>query len=175
MTIDRRSRHEPAVPCDDQVGLIVRAADGALDAAGRARLEAHMATCERCRAALEAQRLAHVLLADWPETMAAPDFSARVLARLDWHRSWLDDWDFRRWTWRLSPLVAALALAAYLTVAQTSATAAGTSAAIDSDVPVSAALWSDEVSEADLLSLMLTASPDDPLAAAVETLGEAPQ
>jgi anti-sigma factor RsiW len=174
MTRDRTTRHEPAVPCDDQVGLIVRAADGALDEVGRIRLEAHMTTCERCRAALEAQRLAHALLADWPETMAAPDFPARVLARLRRHRSGFDDWDFRRWTWRLSPLVAALALAAYLTVAQTSTTAVST-LAIDPDVPVSAALWSEEVSESDLLSLMLTASPDDSLATAVETLEETPQ
>jgi anti-sigma factor RsiW len=173
MTIDPAPRREPAVPCDDRVGLIVRAADGALDSAEQARLEAHLATCERCRSALDAQRLAHDLLANWPETTAGPDFSARVLARIDRDRRWLDSWDFRRWTWRLSPLVAALALAAYMTVVQTAAAVGEPVAAIDADVPVSAALWSEAVSESDLVSLMLTASPDDPLAAAVATLEEA--
>jgi anti-sigma factor RsiW len=157
------------------MGLIVRAADGALGAAARARLDSHLATCARCRTALETQRLAHTLLAEWPETRAAPDFPARVLARIDRARGWLDGWDFRRWTWRLSPLVAALGLAAYLTVVQTSAAIEGSSGTIEADVPVSAALWADELSEVDLLSLLLTANPDEPLAQAVETLEEAPQ
>ena len=171
----RPDHHEPALPCADRTGLIVRAADGALDEAGLATLEAHLSNCDRCRAALEAQRLAHALLADWPQTAAAPDFSARVLAAIDRERGWLEAWDFRRWTWRVSPVAAALALTAYLTVAHSSAAVEATPVASAVEPPVSAALWSDEVSESDLLSLLLTASPDDPLAAAVEALEETPQ
>jgi anti-sigma factor RsiW len=175
MTIEPTRHHGPSVPCTDRLSLIVRAADGALDAPERAALDAHLPTCPRCRAALDAQRLVHALLATWPETTAAPGFSARVLARLDRDRSWLEGWDFRRWTWRMSPLVATLALVAYVIVAQTAASAGDGSAAIDPEVPVSAALWSDEVSDADLLSLLLTARPDDPLAEAVDTLEETPR
>jgi anti-sigma factor RsiW len=129
MTTDNGPLFRSPEPCRDRIGLIVRAADGSLDADGRAALDAHLETCAACREALEGQRAARAALAAWPEAMALPDFSARVMARLERDRNWLELLDFRRWSWRLSPVVAALAIAAYVTVDQTSAAVAQSSAA----------------------------------------------
>jgi anti-sigma factor RsiW len=159
--------------CGAWVGLIVRAADGALDEADQGRLDAHLRTCAHCGAALARQREAHDALAAWPVTEASPEFTARLLVALDEDQRGLARWDFRRWTWRLAPLAAALALVAYVVVGQTAAVLAepaGTLAA--TDPPVSAAIWSESVSEGDLVSLLLTASPDDSLTDALE---ESPQ
>ena len=86
--------------------------------------------------------------------------------------SWLDSLDFRRWTWRLVPVAAALALLS-IVVSQTDTTSALTAPPSDDttvmavsstdDLPVSSALWSESVSGSSLLSLMLTANADDTL------------
>jgi anti-sigma factor RsiW len=158
--------------CAAFTALLVRVADDLASAQERAQLDAHLATCPSCAAALADQRDAHAWLSAQPVAGASLGFDARVMAaiRADADgrvRGWLDSLDFRRWTWRLVPVAAALALVA-VTVTRTDAPQTGTAETVtvsDTDsLPVSSALWSDSVSGSSLLSLMLTASADDSLA-----------
>lgn len=151
-----------ADPCPGYVSLVVHAADGTLDVAGRARLDEHLLGCSACREALDGQLSARRVLAMLPAVQASPFFAARLRADLDASRPWTDRIDFRRWTWRVLPLAAGLGLAAFLAVrAETVASRANVSSA--PDAPVSAALWSDSVSDTSVLSLMLRANVDESL------------
>lgn len=158
--------------CAAFTSMLVRVADGTAPAGEQAQLEAHIATCASCAAALDDQREVHAWLQAQPVTGASLGFDRRVMAavRADAEgrtRSWLDSLDFRRWTWRLVPVAAALALVA-VSVTQTDAanqtadttTLSGTTT---DTMPVSSALWSETVSESSLLSLMLSANADDTL------------
>lgn len=151
--------------CAAFTSILVRVADGTAPAAEQAQLDAHIATCASCAAALDDQRGVHAWLQAQPVTGASLGFDTRVMAavRADAEgrtRSWLDSLDFRRWTWRLVPVAAALALVA-VSVTQTDATTLSDSTT--DTMPVSSALWSETVSESSLLSLMLSANADDTL------------
>jgi len=160
--------------CAAFTSMLVRVADGTAPAAEQAQLEAHIATCASCAAALDDQRGVHAWLQVQPVTGASLGFDRRVMAavRADAEnrtRSWLDNLDFRRWTWRLVPVAAALALVA-VSVTQTDAgnqigqaDATTLSGTATDTMPVSSALWSEAVSESSLLSLMLSANADDTL------------
>lgn len=113
--------------CAEFVGLAARAADGAIDDAGRARLEAHIDGCDACRRAVETQRLVHGLVALAYDVAPSPAFVARVVNGVETPTNWLDRLDFRAWTWRVAPVAAALLVAAGITVA-TSQVAAGSPA-----------------------------------------------
>lgn len=102
--------------CPDVVGLVVRAADGGLDPGDRARLDAHLADCPRCREALEVQRTMHGLVAGAFVVEPSPRRVERVLVRVQAETRWADRQDYRRWTYRLVPVAAGLIAAAYLTV-----------------------------------------------------------
>ncbi len=163
--------------------LLVRAAEGRLAPDDQARLDGHLAGCLACRDALEAQRAVRAALASRPPTLAAPDFQARVMAAIGRTRvarprsleAWIERWDFRRWTWRLAPVAAALVVAVLSVLYGTTGrlTAASSSAAAG-QLPVSAALWAPSVSDTSVLSLMLEANPDDSLASHLTT-GKAQQ
>jgi len=161
--------------CEEMTTLLARAADGAPVDSDTARLDAHLATCPSCREALAGQRAMRELLQAYPVQGARLGFDSRVMAAVRAEaegraRSWIDSLDFRRWTWRLVPVAAALALtvavvaerdsAIYETTDETSIISETTD---DDGLPVSSALWSESVSESSLLSLMLTASADDTL------------
>jgi len=161
--------------CEEMTTLLARAADDALVAGDAARLDAHLATCPSCREALADQRAMRELMQTYPVQGARLGFDTRVMAAIRAEaegraRSWIDSLDFRRWTWRLVPVAAALALTVAVVterdsvVSQTSDDTSITSEAAEDDaLPVSSALWSESVSESSLLSLMLTASADDTL------------
>lgn len=162
--------------------LLVRAAEGSLSAADELRLNTHLNECVSCRAALADQRAMRELLQSYPVEGARLGFDTRVMAALRTEvegrpGGWLANLDFRRWTWRLVPVTAALAIASFLIAAPASSvvsqtdTSSGlaieeTTVASNStdDLPVSSALWSESVSGSSLLSLMLTANADDTLA-----------
>jgi anti-sigma factor RsiW len=165
-----------ADPCQEYEALILRAVDGAGDAAGRGRLDAHLATCATCREAIDTQRVMRAALVARPAAAASGDFAARTMARIaagmPRREQWMDVFDFRRWTWRLVPAAAALAVLV-LTIGQNTSSSEtspsdGATLAASTDLPVSAALWSSDVSAADLLSLMLEAAADDSLAQSLE-------
>jgi anti-sigma factor RsiW len=181
--------------CPERVPLLVRAADGALDASDQAALDAHLALCDRCRVALEGQRVARTALMSWTPDMAPADFVARVLRDVDAHESWLDRWDFRRWSWRLAPLATAAAIAMGIVVGRTDvsyADAASTGSIVETgaetsgsseagaegagmtgdDVTVAAAILSDDLSGDDVIGLLLMAEADQPIAEALEELSQ---
>lgn len=149
--------------------LLVRAADGLLEAAERETLDRHLATCDGCRAALTAQALVRTSLQTRPAIDASPAFYARVTSTLRSPASWLDSLDFRRWTWRLAPIAGALVVAvvAFASVSmRTDGASPSTEAqtlSIANDQPVSSALWSSSFSDDSVISLMLRASADDAL------------
>jgi anti-sigma factor RsiW len=158
MTNTADSRREANEPCADHLGLLVRAADDCLDAAGRARLDVHLAGCEACRAALETQQLAHQMLADAYDVQLRPGLATRVVAQLEPSDRFLERLDFRRWTWRVSPVAAGLFLAAYLVVFTSQPTAAFETAGAVTTAEVGdgadAVLLSDAVNGTDLVSLI---------------------
>jgi predicted anti-sigma-YlaC factor YlaD len=183
--------------CPERVPLLVRAVDGALETAELVALEAHLAECARCRAAFEGQRIARAHLMSWSPAAAPADFVARVLRDVDAHESWLDRWDFRRWTWRLAPLATAAAIAMGIVVGRTDVsyadapstdsiaetTGAETSGAgaagagaegaeMTGDVTVAAAILSEDLSGDAVLGLLLTAEADEPIAEALEELSQ---
>lgn len=161
--------------CETLEPLLARAAEapGAwpLDDGERARLSAHLASCESCRDALAAQAEARALLAARPALDASPAFRVRVRQALEAEAgrapSLAELLDFRRWTWRLVPVAAAMIVATAIglstPLAETDADVAMTEAA--ADLPVAAALYSTNVTGESLLALMLTASADDRLGA----------
>lgn len=106
--------------CEDARRSILRAVDG--DRGPDAELETHLAGCAACRAALEDQRVVSRVLRERPADTVSATFAARLDARLDEVTGWLGIADWRAWTIRLSPALAALALAAFLS--SDSATAA---------------------------------------------------
>jgi anti-sigma factor RsiW len=157
--------------CEPFVGLIARAADGSIDASGQARLSVHLEHCAHCTMSLETQRAARAVLAAWAPDPAPPDFVATVLGAIDARETWIDRWDFRRWTWRLAPLATAMAVATVVVMGRTDVSFAEQANAIAaSDVTVAGALASDELSESDVLALLLTASADDPVVEALEEI-----
>lgn len=114
--------------CEQAESLLVRAADGALDAGRQAELDRHLAACAACREALDAQRSARALLAARPDAAVRPGFATRVMANLPAQDpagaldeagalaggAWLDLLNWRVWTIRLAPIAATLAVAAAL-------------------------------------------------------------
>jgi anti-sigma factor RsiW len=155
-------------PCQEYVTLIVRAVDDQLSAAERARLDAHLAICTACRGGLADQLAVRTMLASRPPLRASAAFRTRVMSAIEGRVPWFEALDFRRWSWGLAPVAAALLLFVYTSVDRQSAVATTDAAAVESSAaastqPVSSALWSDSVSDTSLLSLMLSASADDPL------------
>lgn len=176
--------------CRDIEGLLARAGDGALDAGGRQRLQTHLDACASCRAAVDEQRAAHDLLSALAIADAGPalGFKTRVMAHVaDIHAdvsqrpSWSEWLDCRRWTWRLAPVALVLVVAAFEVAGQNSsnptadANAERTSPAAEtfslssgSDVTVASSLWLDDVTDGDVVSLMLRAGADDSLVDALK-------
>jgi anti-sigma factor RsiW len=157
--------------CATITPLLMRAAEGRPLPGDETRLNAHLEGCPLCRAALAEQREVRELLRSHPVEGAAWGFETRVMAavRAEAERragSWLNNLDFRRWTLRLVPVAAALALASAVISDREATGDPGTETAttVSADaLPVSSALWSESVSESSLLSLMLTANADDTL------------
>jgi anti-sigma factor RsiW len=100
--------------CETTEALVVREADGLLESAERARLEAHVAACEACRTLREANLAVKGAVAARSDAPVPAGFVPRVLARLGTGRAapWLDEVDWRRWTGWALPMAAALLLVA---------------------------------------------------------------
>jgi hypothetical protein len=111
--------------CADCERLIARRADGAtLDPSTAAALERHFEGCVSCRGILVSQHTVADILRSRPADRVSRGFSARLASRLDERTDVFDAIDWRAWTIRLSPVAAALALAAFLTAAEAETTAA---------------------------------------------------
>ena len=155
-------------PCPEFVDRLARAAEVETDAVGDAELGRHLQACAACRGALEAQRHIRAMLAARPAVTASPEFRVRVREAVERERAWPAGIDFRRWTWRLVPIAAAAVLATWFGIAGVS-----NGAARDADtfgqLPVAAALYTEEVSESSMLSLMLRARADEQLGAYYES------
>lgn len=81
----------------------------------RQQLEAHVKTCEACRAALGDQRQVARVLQARAQVPVPPGFRGRVAARIDAERGgWLSLANWRAWTAALAPLAAALVFVAWL-------------------------------------------------------------
>lgn len=158
-------------PCEELIPALVRAGDGSLaelPESDRARLDAHLATCAACRESLAGQVAMREALTSLAETPVTSHVGARVMAELrdqagaTGGRGWVDALDWRRWTWRLVPVAAALALVA-ASVARTDAAAATPATDAAAARPVSSALVTGDVAGTDLLSLLLSTSADETL------------
>jgi len=99
--------------CEPFVSLILRSADGTLAPEARAMLDAHLASCADCRAALGDQSAVSRVLGEIVLASAPRDFAARVRARVAPQPSVFDLLNWRAWTLRLAPIAALLALLAW--------------------------------------------------------------
>jgi hypothetical protein len=99
--------------CDEAVRYLARSAE--IDEQAVPELEAHLAVCASCRAALDEQRLVVDVLRARPAELVSPGFAFRLHQRLDETIGWFGLADWRAWTLRLTPVAVALALAALLT------------------------------------------------------------
>ena len=119
------------------------------------------AACEECRGALDAQTSAHRALAARP-ILPVRDLSGAIRATLESERPWIERLNWRRLSLRMAPIAAALTLVALFLVrtADTTVTAVDASSA---DPTVASALYSGDVSDEQLLTLFLSAQPDDAL------------
>jgi anti-sigma factor RsiW len=153
--------------CDDKHRLLARLADegaaDALTAGERAAIDAHLAQCAECRAALDEQRLVAGILRARPALVPSAAFAVRLASRLDEVSGWLGILDWRVWTFRLAPVALALALAALFT--GTASTPDGSTATLDAwtrsvaePSSVASAVWQDGTSSDALLETMLTGS-----------------
>lgn len=68
--------------CDERRADLILYLEGELEPAERAELEAHLATCAACAAALEAERRLSGTLGALPGFQPAADFEARFWARI---------------------------------------------------------------------------------------------
>jgi anti-sigma factor RsiW len=167
-------------PCEELIPALVRAADGSLaelPESDRVRLDVHLASCAACRESLAGQVAMREALTSLAATPVTSHVGVRVMAELrEQTRStgglaWLDTLDWRRWTWRLVPVVAALALVA-ANVARTDASAQTSTPDPAAARPVSSALVTGEVAGTDLLSLLLSTNADETLPAATSGGGQ---
>lgn len=158
--------------CDEWIPMLVRAADGTLDVSApsdRAALQAHLSVCRACTEALADQRVMHESLTALATLPALSSAGARAMATLRAQSDagaagWLESLDWRRWTWRLVPVAVVLAVMV-ASVARTDASGLPTAEAteVTQTEPSAPALVTGEVSARDLLSLLLSATPDEAL------------
>jgi predicted anti-sigma-YlaC factor YlaD len=147
---------------------ITHAADGSLGSDDVSALDvaAHIAACDACRALVDTQVAARRVLAARP-ILPVRDLSAAIRATLENERPWIERLNWRRLSLRVAPIAAALTLVALFVIrtADSAAVRSGDLAesATAVDHTVASALWSGEVSEDQLLTLFLSASPDDSL------------
>jgi hypothetical protein len=154
------------INCREAERLIARRADAVLDDAAAAILDDHLRRCGSCRAALDDQRVVAGVLRSRPADRLTAQFEARLAARLDDAAGWFGVADWRAWTFRLAPIAAVLAVAAFLTSAGTSSTTAATISleewtvgAAGGSSPASM-LWDSEVTVDALLESMLAGNAE---------------
>jgi anti-sigma factor RsiW len=100
---------ETETPCAAYRDAIVASVDARLDQAAQQALDAHLASCARCRAVLAGHLAVQRQVRDLGFGPVSADFASRVRQRVE--RPPLTDLlDFRAWTWRLAPIAAVLAL-----------------------------------------------------------------
>jgi anti-sigma factor RsiW len=99
--------------CDRFVPLILRSADGALAPEARTELDAHVASCADCRAALGEQLAIRRLVKEIVLPAASSGFAARVRERVSPQPGVLDLVNWRAWALRLAPAAALIALLAW--------------------------------------------------------------
>jgi anti-sigma factor RsiW len=102
--------------CSDCERLIARLVDdpGGIARDDRGRLDAHLASCASCRAALDDQRAVARVLGMRTAAETPAGFHARLSKRLDGDESWLPVVNWRAWTVGLAPVAGALLLVAWL-------------------------------------------------------------
>lgn len=155
--------------CTQIESLIVREADGTIDARGHAEVSRHLSACAPCRDALAAQRAVRAVLRSRAAEEAPSGFDRRVVTRLQGETDWVPVADWRRWTLALSPLPALL-LALLMSGAAGESPAASASVSWQSwdeatgpDAPVASIVWQPGMSEESIFVAALTAHPSDTL------------
>jgi len=150
--------------------LIAQAADDSLSPDRRRELDAHLTACADCRTQLAAQREMRALLMARP-ILPVRDLSAAIRATLEAEQPWIDrlNINWRIWSLRVAPVAAAIAVVAVLLIRAVDTTTPNDTAAAstESSASVASALWTGDVSEDTLVTLLLHANPEDALSSYV--------
>lgn len=145
--------------CSDAERLIARVVDGTIDTSDRLALDAHAAACDGCRRSWAGQQAVASVLRARPASPAPAGFSARVAARLaEDNGGWVGMAEWRTWTFRLAPVMAALAFAALLTGGRTTAATSSASDQAPATDPATMLISGPRLSGDALLNLALTGS-----------------
>ena len=100
--------------CDEAQEMLAREDGGRLSLDQQRALSTHLVACTECQGVAHDQRMVAEILASRPDAQVSPGFADRVVSALDAQESWVLLADWRRWTLRLAPVAAGLALAAVL-------------------------------------------------------------
>ena len=98
--------------CDEVQEMLAREDGGRLSLDQQRGLSTHLVACEECQGVACDQRMVAEILVSRPDAQVSPGFADKVLSALDAPESWVLLADWRRWTLRLAPITAGLALAA---------------------------------------------------------------
>ena len=105
--------------CSDAEPLIAGVVDGTIQRFDRAALDAHVDSCDTCRRSLAGQQAVATVLRSRQPSAVPSGFAARVAARVAQESGWLGLAEWRTWTLRLAPVMAAVAIAVALTIGRT--------------------------------------------------------
>jgi anti-sigma factor RsiW len=129
--------------CSDYEHLIARLVDDpeGMGAEERRSLDAHLAACPSCRAALDDQRAVAAALSMRPASLPRAGFQSRVATRVDADQSWLPLANWRAWTVGLAPVAAGLLLVAWLTPSTSNSATSSATATSAQTAPASFDTW----------------------------------
>lgn len=163
--------------CDRWLPMLLLAAEGRLDeldAVERDGVTAHLAECPQCREALKDQRVVAEALKRRGDAPVPTGFLARVVSLVGRRVRWADQLSWRTWTVRLVPVAVGLLLLAFVAAPERSdsTTTVGLPELVNawafgtdgSDaLPAFALLGQENVSGDELLDVILSNEPDEPI------------
>ena len=141
--------------CSDAEQLIAGVVDATIQPSDRAALDAHVESCDTCRRSVAGQQAVATVLQSRQPSAVPSGFAARVATRLAHESGWLGLAEWRTWTLRLAPVMAAVAIAVALTIGRTTVVTPSTAQESTAD-PATTLMTSSGISGEALVDLALT-------------------
>ena len=141
--------------CSDAEHLMAGVVDATIQPSDRAALDVHVAFCDTCRRSLVGHQAVAVVLRSRQPSAVPSGFAARVASRVAEESGWLGLAEWRTWTLRLTPVMAAVAIAVVLTVGRTTVVTSSTAEASTAD-PATTLMTASAISGEALVDMALT-------------------
>ena len=147
--------------CSDAEHLMAGAVFATIPLSDRAALDAHVESCDTCRRSLTEQEAVAAVLRSRQPSAVPSGFAARVASRVAEESGWLGIAEWRTWTLRLAPVMAAVAIAVALTVSRTTVVTPSTAQESTAD-PATTLMTSSGISGEALVDMALTGNISTP-------------